>query len=977
MRLCSITDTAGIPLPYGTGSGYCPKGPDASDLNYNYYYERFAVAARAIRDLVTAYGTAVRWGLVTTSSTTVNICKATCPIPLCGLSSCDPCLPGTVRCRIGTTAMNSALNAYQTAMRAISEPPPITAKKDWDSAFSNADAITGNSVTEEWNRAITADTRKYCRKRATIFVTSGGGGFLGRCIDEVAGKIGSLYTMLGSEYDPIETYVVGFKLDPTEPDYYYLELMAAAGRTDYPRNANSGPDYTSIITDLLNRILAGEYSGSNPILSFDEGNIYQAYFKIYDPASDPEKRAFEGHLLNYELEDNGDVESLPHWDAAVPLVGVPWSERKVYTSYDDGIGDVAALTEFNSTDLSLFLSSLDLNESDVDCDGKTGASHGDAELQEDAAALLAFVRGDVTQKYETSTCTSAITREAYKLLDIYRSTARYVQRPAVQWESTPQFTAFQQEQLHRGHYLVVGSNSGMIHAFHAGTHDVTSDAWEPSELGLERWTYIPQHILPKLKELWQYAHSTLVDATGSVQDVWVGTPSETDAADRKWKTVFIVGDGIQGNEEECKAALLEGSTSKKLWNCGYYTAVDIAVPSITEPEDYTLFGIDPLWEFKGDGDLMATVAPPSFTRIRVPLVDGGSLVPELRYAVILPGRGTSQTDVPNVTACNAPVYFVDPGTGEVFRKVNLPYVTSSGCLEGGIHGVWAQPLAIDTGADQVADVVYVGDVDGQLWRIDLTPTGYTSPIDPDNWTTGVDGSGDPVPVFYPGLDQFSATMSDHIYSYSGPGDGTAALPIAFAPAIGFDNDGNMKIYVGTGDPMTIDEYGETARGHIYALVEDVAAGTVALDLSFNDPEVHTENNIEDGVTRQAGVLTLDEGEVLAGEPLLYSGLVIFTTYVRIRAEDGTCPTGVGRLYAIDWLSGQSQLDDSNHDGAADAYISLGEGIPSGAVLGRNRVYVTMNDGDLEDMVRGFSFEKLTEGLEETLMPYSWIEVTGR
>jgi hypothetical protein len=292
----------------------------------------------------------------------------------------------------------------------------------------------------------------------------------------------------------------------------------------------------------------------------------------------------------------------------------------------------------------------------------------------------------------------------------------------------------------------------------------------------------------------------------------------------------------------------------------------------------------------------------------------------------------------------------------VYKKFLLPYVVSSGCDEDGLKGIWNQPLAIDSDNNLLEDVIIIGDMEGQLHLLDMEPEDATPALDPVNWTNSV--------VFYATADDFDDYTGSHIYSYKG--GSSRPLPFAFSPAATYSSDGSVLVYAGTGDPSTIDEFSTTSRGHLYGFVYSKSADTFELSATFNS--VASVNN---GGTPQPGFLTFDEGEILAGEPVIAAGTIYFTTYVR---SSSGCGLGEGRLYAVDYKYGKSVLD-YNLDGTVEEFQALGTGIPSGVVIGHNQVYVTMNTG-------GNSAPSTKRGKGNMLtmvppMPYSWVEVTGR
>lgn len=108
---------------------------------------------------------------------------------------------------------------------------------------------------------------------------------------------------------------------------------------------------------------------------------------------------------------------------------------------------------------------------------------------------------------------------------------------------------------------------------------------------------------------------------------------------------------------------------------------------VTDPTGMT--GSDVLWEFTHD-DMGYTIGQPAVA----PLPNG-------EFGVVV----TSGYDT---GAANGTVWILDPSDGSILTSFSLP---NSGDL--------GAPLVVDLNADRVADRIYVGDTEGNVWRFDL------------------------------------------------------------------------------------------------------------------------------------------------------------------------------------------------------------------------------------------------------------------
>jgi type IV pilus assembly protein PilY1 len=268
--------------------------------------------------------------------------------------------------------------------------------------------------------------------------------------------------------------------------------------------------------------------------------------------------------------------------------------------------------------------------------------------------------------------------------------------------------------------------------------------------------------------------------------------------------------------------------------------------------------------------------------------------------------------------------------GEQIAKITLPWRDT--VTPEINHGIRGRPLAVDTDNDHLVDRLYVGDMEGRMWRINLSSS------NPSDWESS----------------SAAQVIFDPVSPYT-------RLPITFPPTATYTSTGDILLFFGSGDPTT-SVYG-ASPGYFYAMQDGrtISSGSAKLYSSFQPIRFQT-------------------GEGLAGEPVLANGTIFFTTYY---VPSATLCVGNGRLWALDYktgLAGPKKLD-SNGDGTVDSnYIELGSGIPGSVVVGYDRWYVTVNDGSVGGVSGSLSSSGVASGQYDTvepLMPYSWSEVTGR
>ena len=219
-----------------------------------------------------------------------------------------------------------------------------------------------------------------------------------------------------------------------------------------------------------------------------------------------------------------------------------------------------------------------------------------------------------------------------------------------------------------------GGNDGMLHAI---------DATQTTG-GRERWAYIPSMLIPNLGKLWTspYAHQDFVD--GSVNIINTGTSTAP-----KNILVGVLGAGGKGiyalNVTTLTAASDADVASKFLW--------EITPTSITTSTGgrvaSTLYA-----------NLGYTYSNPTLAPIKI----GGSTV----NAVIV-GNGYNNTGNGHAT-----LLIIDALNGNKLAEIDTGIAGV-----GGPNGL-STPAAVDSNGDGAADTVYAGDIDGNMWKFDLT-----------------------------------------------------------------------------------------------------------------------------------------------------------------------------------------------------------------------------------------------------------------
>lgn len=474
------------------------------------------------------------------------------------------------------------------------------------------------------------------------------------------------------------------------------------------------------LIDAMRKIIASVVAQSSystpasvslPILT--GGN--SAYQGAYDSGS------WSGNLRRSLVDATGQPASVV-WDAACLLTGGDCADpvgtgtardpnsRIIITS--DGAGNGEAFRSSNFSGLTAAQqNALNQKPNSAPCPGAPSTNcDGNGPLRID------YLRGARTN--EAATATPKFRPRTSVLGAVINAQPAYVSSPrsgyhdmfpaaspeavAAASDETKSYAGYQNAQRNRRPMLYVGANDGMMHAFDA-------------ETGEEKWAYVPDTLIRNGR----LAKSTNADA--SLVPGVDSMPRERDVFIKgKWRTVLL--------------------GSLRLGGRGIY-ALDVTNPT---PSESDLLGSDgaPLWEFS-NGDTASTAGDP-------PCATGATSCASLGYtydsvnvarlkandrwvAVVSSGYFPSNQDAPAAVgdiaepaAGRTSLLVIDLETGKLIRELRTsaaPQTKPTGFKTFGL----STPMVYDEGADEVDDLVYAGDLAGNLWRFDL------SDGDPLNW----------------------------------------------------------------------------------------------------------------------------------------------------------------------------------------------------------------------------------------------------
>lgn len=564
------------------------------------------------------------------------------------------------------------------------------------------------------------------------------------------------------------------------------------------------------------------------------------------------------------------------WDASALLLSTTPSNRKIVTCCSSsGSGLV-----FQSSTLAAgSLSSRTTYSTFANVSGVDSGS-------QNAANYLAYLRGDRSKELSY---TSGVYRTRTGLLgDIVNSGVTVVAPPAQKLSElkNPGYAAFKSSYASRKTVVYVGANDGMLHAFDgtvSASGSVTSGACSGG--GCELFAYVPSFVygstttgpVSGLASIGapNYAHHNMVDATPEAFELDFKKTYGSTAMANDWRTLLIGGLGKGGK--------------------GYY-ALDVTDPSSWTTEANVAGKV--LWEF---------------TDSRMGYSYGNPVVVKTaKYGwVVVLNSGYNNSDGKGY------LFFVNPRTGALLETVTMPEASSALPLNLSKMSAYSPNLY-----DGTVDALYVGDIAGNVWRLDLTPSNAAYSY------------ADPVKI---------ARLVD-----AGSSNGQ---PVTTRPLIEVDSTtGYRYLLVATGRLLADSDITDSQRQTIYAIRDGKSASgefytSSSLPTGFSFPISRANlvansdllSDLRDSVLAKMGwyydlsVASNGTAERVNVDPVSTQGIAAIA--INLPNGDVCSPAGTSRTVAMTLGSGQSVLRDSagnlitsfNSGGSANSVELINQG----------------------------------------------------
>jgi len=648
----------------------------------------------------------------------------------------------------------------------------------------------------------------------------------------------------------VETYTIGFAL-PVGTEPTALDSIAASGGTNTAYLANDPTTlqatFDTIFTDILAKTGASSSAATNSTSLSSNSFIYQARFNSGDWAGELLARPISLAGVIGNTSDGG-------WNAATQLDAMSAASRVVLTygrDSTDGIpftwAAISAQTDTTATDI------LNTDPISSTADGL-------------GADRVNFLRGDTGN---TSAALFRLDRNG-KLGDIVHSTPYYVGAPNAGYNDTemPGYSTFRTANKSRQAVLYTGANDGMLHGFNASTGD-------------EVLAYVPRGVFSNINLLTAQGYGSSIPHRYFVD----GAPMVADADVNGWKT--ILAGGLNGGGQ------------------GVY-ALDVTDPT-TFAESAAATTV--LWEFtdEDDADLGYTYIQPNNSF----LTNQSSQIAKMandEWAVII-GNGYNNTEADGYASSTGHaalfVLFIEKGIDGSWATsgdyIKIDTEAGSTTTPNGL----ATPTPVDTDGDGKMDTVYAGDLEGNMWKFDLSDS------DPSNWESAFKTGQTPKPLY---IAKDSSNNEQAI---------TSAPLVTRHPNTGY------LISFGTGKYIELSDISSTDTQSIYAIWDQdatvsnrstlVEQTVIELQTINSDKYRITSSNAVDYTSKDGWFMDLPEsGERVDINPVIRDQRFVFAT--RTPSSAACVAGGSSWLMELDYLTG-GPLDVSPYDVNGDGVIN--------------------------------------------------------
>jgi len=671
---------------------------------------------------------------------------------------------------------------------------------------------------------------------------------------------------------------------PINNPLWYAAKYGAPDLTQWDADANGTPDNYFLVTnplqlraqlskafdDIANRNLD---IGAATISGARVGN---ASFTL-QPTFQRERNGkdWTGNIAAIQVKPDGSL-GTALWDAQVklPPLGGTAAGRNIKVMVTPGVDTVKLAADFQASNLGLAaanqFNALGINPLAV------ATTYGATYTPSD---IVAYLRGDGSREARQGGAANTLRTRSSVLGDIVNSEP-IVASPkanfgygAYSGTMFSGYAAYLTSKSSRKTVVYVGANDGMLHAFDGTTQPCPAPnatlACTTPGAGDELFAFIPNDALNKLGLLpvpdARFDHRYYVDGQVTVGDAKSGST---------WTTLLAGSMGAGGRS---------------------IYVLDVSTPN-------TFGAAQALWEYNSavDTDMGHTFGKP----LIVPLENGS-------WGVLFGNGFGSNSNDPLL-------YILDAFTGQIIKKIRAndgdlgnDGETGAAAANDPYNGL-GQITAIDRDGNGKADTVYGGDLQGNVWKFNLSSTAMATAGTACAACIGFNGNG--LPLFQAITGTERQPITGGIRVAAGPGSG---VMVYFGTGRYFVNGDNnvpatpqIQSLYGVFDTTLRDGTGGSTAGLRSNLVaqsitsETTGGGFTTRTISQN-PVLYFGATAKRGWFLDLTLAAVGVGERFIAVPRIQSGKAFFTTYTP--TLNSCDPGGTNFIYALDLLSGSGAL----------------------------------------------------------------------
>jgi len=351
--------------------------------------------------------------------------------------------------------------------------------------------------------------------------------------------------------------------------------------------------------------------------------------------------------------------------------------------------------------------------------------------------------------------------------------------------------------------VYVGGNDGMLHGFSVAD-------------GSEKIAYVPKGVLPQLGRLtdptFDDRHLYYVDGSPFTGDVDTGTGDILDAAYvPDWRTMLVGTLGGGGKGYFVLDVTNPGTTSGGASNFTEANAKALVVMDKTLHASEAIPNCDAITNVtdkakcKDDEDIGHVLAPPVLDDTNTQRTSQIVRMNNNRWALVMGNGYNSKNQRPVLL-----IQYLD-GAKELVRLVATGSLATGADVKTTDNGL-SSPRLVDINGDGRPDVVYAGDLKGNIWKFIIASSA------PANWGVGFSGA----PLYTAlGLATHSATARNVPQPITAPPTVRANDRFASGKAIG-----GMMVAFGTGQNLAVADRRAVTVQSLYSVLDNTRYRTV-------------------------------------------------------------------------------------------------------------------------------------------------------